>query len=128
MADFRSQRMPSPDGEGKARGALRRAWDAYSATVRPLTDPWVAPLARPIAQGATLDLLGFWFAWHTCGGFEGLQSQLGMSRSAVYRRLALFRRVFGEHPDTFQFPGVSIDLEAVVAAGGDEPKGTPNES
>ncbi|MGN7247225.1 hypothetical protein ACTHQ1_05785 [Janibacter anophelis] len=81
-----------------------------------MTDPWVAPLVRPMAEGATLDLIGFWVAWHTCGGFEGLQSQLGMSRSAIYRRVSLFRKVFGQHPDVFQFPGVRIDLDAVVAA------------
>lgn len=118
MTDFRSQRMPSPDGEGNARGGLRRAWDAYASGVRSGTDPWVAPLVRPMARGATFDLLGFWLAWHICGGFEGLQSQLGMSRSAVYRRISVFRKVFGEHPDVFQFPGVSIDLEAVVASSG----------
>ncbi|MDD9205028.1 hypothetical protein PU560_00945 [Georgenia sp. 10Sc9-8] len=117
MTDFRSQRMPSPDGAGIARGRWARAWDAYVKAVRPVTDPLVAPLVRPMAQGATFDLLGFWVAWHTCGGFEGLQSQLGMSRSAVYRRISLFRKTFGEHPDVFVFPGVSIDVEQAVAAG-----------
>lgn len=119
MADFRSQRMPSPDGEGNAKGRLERAWDGYVKAVRPLTDPLarpLAPLLTPIARGATFDLLGFWFAWHTCGGFEGLQRDVGMSRSAIYRRVQLFRKVFGEHPDVYRFPGVSIDLDEMVAA------------
>lgn len=117
MSDFRSQRMPSPDGRGIAKGRWERAWDAYVKAVRPLTDPLVKPLApiiEPIARGATFDLVGFWFVWHTAGGFEGLQSQLGMSRSAIYRRISLFRKVFGEHPDVYRFPGVSIDLETAL--------------
>jgi len=36
---------------------------------------------------------------------------LGMSRSAVYRRIALFRRLTGKHPDEYQIPGVSLDVE-----------------
>ncbi|WP_152188189.1 hypothetical protein [Georgenia satyanarayanai] len=118
MADFRSQRMPSPDGEGVARGRWGKAWDVYSQAVRKVADPVAAPVVRPMARGATFDLLGFWLAWHTCGGFEGLQSQLGMSRSAVYRRVSAFRKAFGQHPDVFEFPGVSIDLDAFVAASG----------
>jgi hypothetical protein len=35
-----------------------------------------------------------------------------MSRSAIYRRLRLFRKLFGVHPDEFQMPGVTIDLAA----------------
>lgn len=116
MSDFRSQRMPSPDGAGVARSRWRAAWDAYSKGVRSVTDPLLTPLVRPWARGATFDLLGFWFAWHTCGGYEGLQSQLGMSRSAIYRRVSAFRRAFGEHPDVFEFPGVTINLDQFVAA------------
>ena len=119
MSDFRSQRMPSPDGEGVAKGRWVKAWDAYVKAVRPFTDPLakpLGPLVAPIARGATFDLIGFWFVWHTCGGFEGLQSQLGMSRSAIYRRVSMFRRTFGEHPDVYRFPGVAIDLEAAFEA------------
>ena len=128
MPDYRQQRSPSPDGEGKARSSLARAWNAYAKTVEPiskaLTKP-LSPIITPLARGATFDLIGFWFAWHTCGGFEGLQSQLGMSRSAIYRRISLFRTAFGAHPDSYQFPGVTIDLDAMVrtsdAAGMDAP-------
>lgn len=59
--------------------------------------------------------MGFWLIWHLEGGFDGLQ-RLGMSRSAIYRRVASFRRVFGAYPDEFRFPGVTIDLPAYLAA------------
>lgn len=116
MVDYRSERMPSPDGRGIAVGRWRAAWDAYSTAVRPLSKP-LSPLVRPFAQGATFDLIGFWYAWHTCGGFDGLHEQLGMSRSAIYRRVSLFRKAFGEHPDVYRFPGVHLDVDEVVAAG-----------
>ena len=119
MTDFRSQRMPTPDGEGIAKSKWERAWDGYVKAVRPLTDPLakpLAPLLMPIARGATFDLIGFWFVWHTCGGFENMQAQTGMSRSAIYRRISMFRRVFGEHPDVYRFPGVDVDLSAVLSA------------
>lgn len=130
MSDFRSQRMPSPDGEGIAKGRVERAWDAYVNAVRPLTRPlekYVTPIAEPLARGATFDLVGFWFVWHTCGGFEGMQEQLHMSRSAIYRRISMFRRVFGEHPDVYRFPGVTIDLEAALAQHG-APAGKGNDT
>lgn len=129
MTDFRSQKMPSPDGQGIARSRWARAWDAYVKAVRPVSVSLVkpmTPLIQVVARGATFDLVGFWFVWHTCGGFEGLQSQLGMSRSAIYRRVSMFRRVFGEHPDVFRFPGVEIDLDAFLAASSKpEPTETP---
>jgi hypothetical protein len=37
-----------------------------------------------------------------------------MSRSSIYRRIGMFRRVFGTHPDDYEFPGVSIDLDAYL--------------
>ena len=124
MSDFRSQRMPSPDGQGIAKGRWERAWDAYSKAVRPMTDPlskYMTPIAEPLARGATFDLVGFWFVWHTAGGFEGMQEQLHMSRSAIYRRISMFRRVFGEHPDVYRFPGVTIDLDAALRQQSAEP-------
>jgi len=117
VSDFRAQRMPSRDGQGIAKGRWERAWNAYVKAVRPYTDPFakpLAPLILPIARGATFDLVGFWFVWHTAGGFEGLQNQLRMSRSAIYRRISLFRTVFGEHPDVYRFPGVTIDLDEAI--------------
>ncbi|NHC14121.1 hypothetical protein [Motilibacter deserti] len=119
MGDFRAQRMPSPEGRGIARGRWQQAWDAYSRAVEKAAAPVVEPLLRPITSriGAARaeETLGFWLLWHLEGGFEGLQ-RLGMSRSGVYRRVAAFRKLTGVHPDEFKLPGVTLDLEAYVAA------------
>ena len=108
--DFRSDRMPSPEGKGIAR----RAWDAYVEQVGRVGAPVIEPLARKAAVPVWLDMLGFWMAWHLEGGFEGLQ-QLGMSRASIYRRISLFRRTLGMHPDEFTFAGVKLDVEAYQA-------------
>ena len=111
MVDFRSDRMPSPDGRGNAR----KAWDAYMKGI----DIAAGKIARPIARNMTFDLLGFWLAWHLEGGFEGLQRKetFGMSRSGIYRRIALFRLAMGKHPDEYMMPGVTLDLDAYWRAG-----------
>ena len=49
------------------------------------------------------------------GGFEGLR-ELGMSRAAIYRKTAMFRKLFGAHPDEYVLPGVEIDVEAYLKA------------
>jgi hypothetical protein len=105
--DFRSERMPSPEGNGVAR----RAWDSYVNAIDKVARPPLEPIASRIAAPLTADLLGFWLVWHLEGGFEGLR-RLGMSRSAIYRRVRVFRIAFKAHPDEFSLPGVSIDLEA----------------
>ena len=115
MTDFRSDRMPTPEGHGIARGNWRKAWDAYARAVNRVLEPVIDPAARKIAGEMTADVVGFWLMWHLEGGFEGLQ-RLGMSRSGIYRRIANFRRIFKVHPDEFQFPGVSIDLESYLHA------------
>ena len=109
--DFRSDRMPSAEGHGRAR----RAWEAYATAVNtyagPVLRPVLQPVASKVAASVVADLFGFWLCWHLEGGFEGMQ-RVGMSRSAIYRRIGKFRKVFGAHPDDFEMPGVSIDLEA----------------
>jgi hypothetical protein len=104
--DFRSERMPSPEGKGIAR----RAWDSYAKAVDKVVRPPLEPVASRVAAPLVSDLLGFWLVWHLEGGFEGLR-RLGMSRSAIYRRVRLFRIAFKAHPDEFELPGVSIKLE-----------------
>ncbi len=115
MSDFRSDRMPSPEGRGLAKSRRQRAWEAYQVTAGRVAGPAVEPVAKWIAGRLTEDLVGFWLVWQLEGGFEGMQ-RLGMSRSALYRRIAMFRKVFGQHPDEFQFPGVTIDLDVYLSA------------
>lgn len=103
--DFRSDRMPSPEGKGIAR----KAWERYAAAVNRAAGPAVEPLAERIAAPIAVDLMGFWMLWHLEGGFEGLR-RIGMSRSSIYRRIKLFRRSYGVHPDEFQLAGVKLDV------------------
>jgi hypothetical protein len=107
VTDFRSDRMPSPEGKEVAR----RAWEAYIKQVGRVTEPAVRPLAEKLAVPTTLDLMGFWLAWHLEGGFEGLQ-RIGMSRASIYRRISLFRRVLGVHPDEYRLAGVRLDIKS----------------
>ena len=103
--------MESADGKGVAR----RAWDAYVKKSNQLLGPALHPLIRPaaekIAGSVVVDLVGFWLTWHLEGGFEGLR-RAGMSRSAIYRRIKMFRSIYGMHPDEYVLPGVTIDLKA----------------
>lgn len=85
--------------------------------------PPLEPVARRIAGPLVSDLLGFWLTWHLEGGYDGLR-RLGMSRSAIYRRLRLFRMAFKAHPDDFKLPGVSIDVSAYQR--GEAPAGEPD--
>jgi hypothetical protein len=107
--DFRSDPMPTAEGHGQARSRFQQAWTAYENAVRPA----IEPAGRWVAGRVTEDLVGFWLIWHLHGGFEGVQ-KLGMSRSAIYRRIKLFRRYFGAHPDDYEMPGVTIDVEAYL--------------
>jgi hypothetical protein len=97
--------MESPEGKGIAR----RAWEAYANAVNKAAAPYAEPFARKAAAAVVTDLAGFWLLWHVEGGFEGLR-RLGMSRSSIYRRISLFRRVFGVHPDEYEMPGVKLDI------------------
>jgi len=105
VADFRSDRMPSPEGKGIAR----RAWDRYAQAVDKVARPAVEPFTRKAAVPVMMDLAGFWLLWHVEGGFDGLL-RLGMSRASIYRRIKLFRALMGVHPDEYQMPGVTLNL------------------
>lgn len=115
MADFRGDAMPSPEGEGRAKATAEQAWDAYykmnKAINKPLLDavPQARNVLRGWAGGTLVDLVGFWVMWHLCGGFDGVKKATGLSRTSIYRRISLFRQVFGEHPDVFVFSGIEID-------------------
>jgi hypothetical protein len=111
--DFRSDPMPSAEGRGRARAA----WEAYSRAssrmFRPAVESMFGDAIKSYSAGKISDLVGFWVFWHLYGGFEGLQ-QLGMSRSSIFRKAASFRQIFGVHPDEFDFPGVSLDVETFL--------------
>jgi hypothetical protein len=107
--DFRSERMESPEGRGRAR----RAWDAYAKRAVKIAGPPAAPIIRRVAAPMGVDLIGFWLTWHLEGGFEGMR-RLGMSRASIYRRISRFRRTTGKHPDEFELPGVTLDLRAYL--------------
>lgn len=113
--DFRADPMESAEGKGLAK----RAWSLYSRKSNewfgPALRPFLEPGVKKVAAGVTVDLWGFWLLWHLQGGFEGLR-RLGMSRSAIYRRIKLFRSVTGMHPDELGLPGVEIDVVAYRAA------------
>lgn len=117
MADFRSERMPSPEGEGQALTRLEKAWGNYYEANRKMNRPvldLLGPFLKPFTAKPAMELFGFWMAWQLLGGFEGVSNTLSISRSGMYRRIALFRRVFGEHPDVYKFPGVTVDLDKFV--------------
>jgi hypothetical protein len=111
VGDFRSNRMETPEGKGKAKGRFERAWDSYARGVNSVTGQAGTKLAKSMGAATAVDLFGFWLTWQTEGGFEGLQ-RLGMSRSAIYRRIGLFRKFMGVHPDEYEMPGVTIDVQA----------------
>lgn len=111
--------MPSADG----RGIARAAWEGYVKANHRVFGPTVETLLGraivSLSAGAVSDLVGFWILWKLHGGFEGLRG-LGMSRSSIYRKTALFRRVFGAHPDEYEFPGIEVDLKAYWGEQGKE--------
>lgn len=120
MADFRSERSASPEGEGRAKSAMESAYDAYLQTNKSVNRrlfgafPELRDLLRGYASSRMFDMFGFWLLWRLTGGFDGMQKMLGLSRSGMYRRVAAFREVFGEHPDVYEFPGITIDPAAFV--------------
>jgi len=105
--------MESPEG----RGIARRAWEAYvkksNQVAGPLLDPLLRPAAETVSRAVMFDLYGFWLAWHLEGGFEGMRER-GMSRSAIYRRIKMFRSLTGYHPDEYMLPGVTLDVETYL--------------
>lgn len=113
--DLRSSRMPSAEGRGRARGL----WDAYQSGVRRVVvEPALDPVARHYGSGVVSEVVGFWVLWHLHGGFEGLLKS-GMPRTTIFRKVKRFREVFGQHPDEYVFPGISIDLDAYWSVAAD---------
>ncbi|MCW2843472.1 MAG: hypothetical protein JWN22_1388 [Nocardioides sp.] len=115
--------MPSAEGRGLAKAAWGKYVSVTNRYLQPVID--ATPLGdgiRSVSANSVSDLVGFWVLWHLYGGFEGLQG-LGMSRSSIFRKVAMFRKIFGKHPDEFTLPGVTIDVKAYLAGGGSEDSG-----
>jgi hypothetical protein len=74
-------------------------------------------LVGSFGSATAVDLLGFWLVWQVEGGFEGMR-RLGMSRSSIYRRIKIFRKLTGLHPDEYVMPGVTIDVAAYLSGTG----------
>ena len=96
MADFRSERMPSPEGEGRAKDALESAYETYYKANKSVNKrifgafPELRTMLRGYTSSRLFDLFGFWLMWRLVGGFEGMQKSLGVSRSGMFRRIASF--------------------------------------
>ncbi len=113
--DFRSARMESSEGHGRARQTWVKAVNAYLGVMDKTAGPIVEPYLRPVAAQLEAGLMGFWLLWQLEGGFEGLQ-RLGMSRTTIYRKIKHFRLATGQHPDEYEIPGVEIDVEKYLAS------------
>ena len=124
--DYRSQRSPSPEGSGHAKGT----WEEFHLVrARALTEeagakPWYGgPTGLPEDEREDLvqavieesELLGFWLAWWRAGGFTGLQAA-GWNRATIFRKLRRFRSTFGSHPDDFRPDWIQLDLPQVWTA------------
>ena len=109
--DFRSDPMETPEGQGIAK----KAWKAYVKAVDRRTPPFVkealVPLGTHVGTQVVEDMIGFWVMWHLYGGFDGLV-EFGMHKSTIWRKVARFRNMTGQHPDLFVMPGITIDPKA----------------
>lgn len=109
--------MASAEGLGRARAALERAIDGLiNKTLPPSLAPFAPSSSASVSREAVEDVVGFWVLWHLYGGFEGLE-RFGMHPSTIWRKVAKFRKVTGEHPDQFVMPGIRIDPKAYWASG-----------
>lgn len=71
----------------------------------------IATVAREFSE-----MVGFWVAWHSTGGFDRLEDH-GWSRATIYRKIKRFKEHFGEHPDDYNFEWITIDRDAAWDAG-----------
>ncbi|HHY48409.1 MAG TPA: hypothetical protein GYA10_01490 [Alphaproteobacteria bacterium] len=113
--------MPSPEGEGRAKSAMESAYETYFKANKAFNKrlfgafPELRTALRGYTSARLFDLFGFWLMWRLTGGFEGMQQALGLSRTGMFRRIAAFREVFGEHPDVYEFPGISVNTGEFLA-------------
>jgi hypothetical protein len=65
--DFRSDRMESAEGFGRARNAWQKAWNKYLETMDKHAGPVMEPYLKPIAARLEAGMLGFWLLWRLEG-------------------------------------------------------------
>jgi hypothetical protein len=120
MPDYRSEKMDSPEGGGRALGHWRRFIDRVdpdaldvAAEGRDLATPF-EELPEDVQEEMAIEaierseLVGFWVAWHLAGGFSRLEGG-GWNRSTIFRKIRRFRAVFGDHPDSYRFDWLKLD-------------------
>jgi hypothetical protein len=100
--------MDSPEGAGLAR----RAWHAYAKGLHKVGAPVIDPFAAGLARKWLGEMIGFWVLWHVYGGFDGLE-RMGMHKTTIWRKVKKFRMMFKEHPDTYRFDGIELDLDLI---------------
>ncbi|HET9733197.1 MAG TPA: hypothetical protein VFP54_11030 [Acidimicrobiales bacterium] len=115
--DYRAEKMDSVEGKGVAR-QRRDAWiDAHDPEDLAAAYPALpgdgevpAEMLDEVAAWALerADLIGFWVAWHSAGGFRALEAG-GWHRATIYRRVRRFRAVFGAHPDEYRFGWLRVE-------------------
>jgi hypothetical protein len=124
--DFRADKSITVEGSGNA--AAR--WNAYhhaldedvlaeAFPMRGVDEEQHPDYVRDdIAEDAMeqSELIGFWVAWHMAGGFLALEEG-GWHRATIFRKIRRFRARYGEHPDEYSFPWITLDLEGAWAAG-----------
>lgn len=107
--DYRSEKMESSEGLGRARDR----WAAYIDSLDPVIVGAVYDDGLPFFDSdwakETSELVGFWIAWHLAGGFAALE-RAGWNRATIFRKARRFRAVFGQHPDEYEFPWITLDL------------------
>ena len=121
------QSRPSRNESAEGSSRARSRWFAYLGTLEPeLLDisgalepslfrrPGIKideadrkAWARQVSEFS--EMIGFWVAWHSAGGFDQLENQ-GWHRATIYRKLKRFKERFNAHPDDYDFPWISLDL------------------
>ncbi len=133
--DFRSDKMSSLEGYGRARARWQAFQDSLPETVwediyeARVEAGWIVP-GNPPDDGDRDDipdeaieemgrrsleeseLLGFWIAWQVAGGFANLQ-EAGWHRATIHRKIRRFRARYDQHPDEFTPGWLTLDLEKV---------------
>jgi hypothetical protein len=99
--DYRSER-------GDYRSSPMERWRA-TGVWEPSVFPEVNKLRAQHLKEES-ELIGFYVAWHTYGGFEKLE-QAGWHRATIHRKIRRFRNRYGKHPDDYRFSWLKLNLE-----------------